>query len=343
MAEDDERTAAEYPGRRFSNSSRPVIRWVKGDGLDDAVTRAAIGQATRLFGSAVDYCLCTKGIDAPRARTILEWANQPIEWWPVSDRENPQLERIRPNAPEWILDGNIVITSKPPWFDGWIRGIDPLRVTHDDSGANPHFERLTAEHVIFSKSDIGLLDRFRWLGGRSQWGVPGWSMPDDCAQVILECAEAFAGRPTLELGTSRGRITAMLATLGCQVTTVDHQDRGAAQNLKGLPVRVIQDDVVRFLSQTMETFDLIVVDLHGNSQADWQRYAKPLLSRLDRAGTLLLNNATLYNFPDWRDETGVRWFLDQLTQEWTVELRTQTPPGIAIVTNANVKVGCPIR
>ena len=456
--------------RHFSSSSRPVIRWVKGDGLDDAVTRAAIGQATRLFGSAVDYCLCTNGIDAPRAHTILEWANQPVEWWPVSDQDNPRLarllseagcpperygywwkwfpERVRPNAPEWILDGDMVITSKPSWFDDWIRGTDPLRVTQDDRwsaetmygqyvahvdlvlklysglislppgvrymrqmlevlaiqpleakhdgrrdmseqgviaatfqklgakpiplyefpfgrafedhidyglqgdqglvwgyhfgnafrGANPHFERLTAEHVVFSKSDTGLLDRFHWLGGTGQWGVPGWTMPDDCAQVILEYAEAFAGRPTLELGTSRGRMTAMLATLGCQVTTVDHQDRGAAQNLKGLPVRVIQDDVVHFLSRTMKTFDLIVVDLHGNSQADWLRYAKPLLCRLNRTGTLLLNNATLYEIPEWRDETGVRWFLDQLTQGWTVELRTQTPPGVAIVTKPVTKI-----
>jgi len=34
-------------------------------------TRAAIGQATRLFGSTVDYCLCTHGIDATRARRTI--------------------------------------------------------------------------------------------------------------------------------------------------------------------------------------------------------------------------------------------------------------------------------
>lgn len=466
MAKDDARTIAECHSRYFSIGSRPVIRWFKDDRVDDALTKAAIGQATRLFGSAVDYCLCTNGIDAFRARLIMEWANQPVEWWPVSEQDNPQLarlllevdchperygywwkwfpERVRPNAPEWILDGCIVITAKPSWFKHWIKGSDPLRVSQDDhwtakmhcgsyatnvdvglklySGlislppgthymrqilevlttkpfavghdgcidvceqdiiaatfqklgakpiplyefpfcrafenyidyglkgdqdsvwgyhfrhdlrsVNPHLERLTEERVIFSKHDTGLLDRFRWMGNTGQWGVPGWSMPDGCAKVILECSEAFAGRPTLELGTSRGRITAMLATLGCQVTTVDHLNRGAAQNLQGLPVQVIQDDAVKFLSQTMDTFDLIVIDFHGNSETDWQHYAKHLLRRLNRNGTLLLNNATLYEIPEWRDETGVRWFLSQLSMDWRVELRTETQPGVAIVTNA---------
>lgn len=470
LAVEDAVAAAKYNGRLFSNSTRPVIRWIKGDGLDDSVTRAAIGQATRLFGTAVDYCLCTNGIDAPRARAVLEWASQPVEWWPVSEHDNPRLarllsqancspeqygywwkwfpERVRPNAPEWILDGDMVITGKPSWFADWIQGTDPLRVTQDDrwppemmygryvahvdlglklySGLislppgicymekmmevlaaqpllaghdgrremceqgviaatfqklraktiplyefpfgrafedhidyglkgdqglvwgyhfgnafrlnNPHFERLTAENVVFSKPDTGLLDRFHWLGGTGQWGVPGWTMPDGCAQVILEHAASFAGRPVLEIGTSRGRMTAMLATLGCQVTTVDHQNRGAARNLQGLPVRVIQEEAVNFLSQTADKFDLIVVDLHGNSESDWRRYANPLLSRLNPAGTLLLDNATLYKIPEWNEETGVRWFLGQLPPDWKVEIFTKTLPGVAVVTKPSTKI-----
>src|SRR5690606_17579980 len=53
---------------RFALSDRPLIRWVKGDGLDDEVTRSAIAQATRLFGDAVDYCLTVNNIDMARAR-----------------------------------------------------------------------------------------------------------------------------------------------------------------------------------------------------------------------------------------------------------------------------------
>ena len=60
--------------RRFCLGTKPAIRWIKGNGLDDQVTKAAIGQATRLFGSSVDYCLCTNDIDAARVRNILEWA-----------------------------------------------------------------------------------------------------------------------------------------------------------------------------------------------------------------------------------------------------------------------------
>ena len=62
------------PKRPFELGSRPVIRWIKGDGLDDSVTRTAIAQATRLFGDSVDYCLCTAGLTASRVRRILAWA-----------------------------------------------------------------------------------------------------------------------------------------------------------------------------------------------------------------------------------------------------------------------------
>jgi len=133
------------------------------------VTKAAIGQATRLLGSAVDYCLCTNGIDAPRVRAILEWANQPVEWWPVSEEDNPDLakllstagclpeqygywwkwfpERVRPNAPEWILDGDMVITDKPTWFENWIKGLDPVRVTQDDRWPPEGMYGRYVEHV----------------------------------------------------------------------------------------------------------------------------------------------------------------------------------------------------
>ncbi len=87
LAKEDEVMAKSIDVPRFSLGTRPVIRWIKGDGLDDAVTRAAIAQATRIFGSEVDYCLCTVGISAFRARTILEWAAQPVEWWPMTPVE----------------------------------------------------------------------------------------------------------------------------------------------------------------------------------------------------------------------------------------------------------------
>ena len=154
IAREDDRLAAIHSRRRFSHGSRPVIRWTKGDGLDDPVTRAAIGQATRLFGNKVDYCLCTNQISPERARSLLEWATEPVEWWLLSPNDNPPLaaaleaagcaaehfgywwkwfpERARESGAEWILDGDMVVTGAPSWFDQWAQGHDLCRVTQDD-------------------------------------------------------------------------------------------------------------------------------------------------------------------------------------------------------------------
>jgi len=462
VAAEDRRAAAACTGRRFAVGHRPVMRWIKGDGLDDDVTRAAIAQATRLFGPAVDYCLCTQGIDAARVRAVLAWAAQPVEWWPVAADDNPALagllqaagcpperfgywwkwfpERVRPEGPEWILDGDMVVTGRPVWLDRWITGNDPIRVSQDDrsnpaiygryavhvdpakqfySGLvslppglrymsqfrdvlavqplaiphngcrdmceqgvvaaafqrcevepiplhefpfarafegfidygiqgdrgdawgfhfgnafclkNPHFPRLVAEGVVFSQPDPDVHDRFEWLGGFGQWGIPGWTMPSDNARNVLARAAPFAGREVLELGTSRGRVTAMLATIGCRVTTVDHQDRGAAANLAGLGVNVVVDDAVHFLRTTPRRFDLVVCDVHGNSPSDWKRYAHPLRRCVAPGGTMIISNAALSRIPEWHEETGVRWFLDRLPAGWTMELDTSTVPGIAVV------------
>lgn len=466
VAQEDDRVVASSSHDRFSLGRKPVIRWIKGDGLDDAVTRAAIGQASRLFGDKVDYCLCTNGIKAGRVRSILEWAVAPVEWWPLSSKDNPSLaeslgaagcppehygywwkwfpERVRPDAPEWILDGDMVITGVPSWFKQWASGEDKCRVTQDDrwpmeylygnyvgfidehlrlysglislppglrympeiskvlgakplnsghdgrrdmceqgivaaafqsikalpiplyefpfgrafeksidygvrgdQGAvwgyhfghafrrdNPHFRRLVKKGVVFSrKGKLNLVERFAWMGGTDQWGVPGWSMPDDCASLIVERARDFAGRQVLELGTSRGRVTAMLASIGCHVTTVDHHDRGAAQNLNGLGVNVVVDDAIHFLTTTSEKFDLIVVDFHGNSVADWMGYASPLKQCLSSHGTLIINNATLWKIPEWKEETGVRWFIESLPSTWTIELHPEPLPGVVILTS----------
>jgi hypothetical protein len=465
LAREDDRIAAHADKRRFSYGNRPVIRWIKGDGLDDQITRAAIGQATRLFGDRVDYCLCTNQIGVERVRSILKWAKQPVEWWPLVPSDNPELaaildaascpvdqygywwkwfpERVREEASEWIVNGNMVIAKTPPWLESWEQGTDCCRVTQDDRGPpenlygpysdlvderrlysglvsllprqhylhqfravltrkplrpahdgrqsvyeqgvvaaafqrfeavpialcelpicriseksidyglygnqgrgwgyhfkdadrcnSPHFMNLMNDGVIFSRPDEpSVIERFAWMGGSVQWGVPGWSMPDACVSIIVNSAKAFAGCQVLELGTSRGRLTAILNALGCNVTTIDKHDRGATRNLEGLNVRVVIDEALNFLETTPDSFDLIVVDFHGNSVAHWRRLA-PLLKRcLSRGGMLLLNNASLWKMPEWHEEIGVRWFLDTLRPPWKYEVHDGTLPGVAVVTS----------
>jgi predicted O-methyltransferase YrrM len=158
-------------------------------------------------------------------------------------------------------------------------------------------------------------------------------MPDGCVSIMLEASKPFAGRKVLEIGTSRGRLTAMLASIGCNVTTVDRHDRGAAQNLEGLNVRIIVEEAVNYLRSTSETYEAIVVDLHGNSTAIWRRLGPLILRRLARGGTAILGNATLPEIPEWREETGVPWFLDQLRPPWKFKVHTEHLPGVAIVTH----------
>lgn len=469
IAREDLNFGQNHPGRRFSAGTRPVIRWIKGDGLDDMITRSAIGQATRLFGNEVDYCLCTQGIDASRVRNVLEMADQPVEWWQVSEEDNPELacflidagcppenfgywwkwfpERVRPDAPEWILDGDMVITGKPDWYKQWKEGGDVVRLSQDDaenpsiygeysglvdlelmlySGlvslppkcrymslitevlasqplsqghngkkdmdeqgvitatfqklnalpvplyefpfcrafqnyidyglkgdqgkawgyhfgnsfimANTHFEQLTAENKVFLKACSTMIEKFKWLGNYGQWGVPGWSMNEDATEIILEYATLFAGKEVLELGTSRGRLTAMLANLGCLVTTVDHHNRGATDNLNGLSVTVVVDDVLHFMSTSTKYFDLVICDIHGNSPRDWKKYSRPLKGLVINGSTLIINNYLLNKIPEWHEETGVKWFLKQLPHKWSVTLYDSIIPGIVVVTADNKNV-----
>jgi predicted O-methyltransferase YrrM len=82
-----------------------------------------------------------------------------------------------------------------------------------------------------------------------------------------------------------------------------------------------------------QLFDFIVVDFHGNTPEDWKKRLHPLLSRVKKGGVIAIDNVTLYQIPEWRDETGVKWFLDQLPSNWRIERHTEFLPGIAVITN----------
>jgi len=447
--------------RQFQLGTRPVIRWIKGDGLDDEVTRAAISHATRLFGDEVDYCLVTQGINPDRARNILSWAEQSVEWWPITEDDNPELanilkqagcpkedfgwwwkwfpERVRINAPEWILDGDMLISDRPEWFDPWKKGKDPIRVTENNKehfygeysefvdkyprlysglislpprstymeeilkllelqplkgnhngrrnpseqgviasvfqkkkaipiplnefpfampsstelnygpsdershvwgyhfarafvAKNPHFERLVSEGKIMTKTDVDVVDKYRWLsGGIGQWGFPGYGARNDTIKLLVSTIKSHSGGKALDLGTSRGRIAGILAELGYTVTTVDHVDRGATINLKGLDVNVIIDDAINFLMQCKEEFDLIVVDVHDNSIEVWEkvwRYLPPLLTQ---NGSVIINNYNLHKIPEWGNEKGVANLVDTLDDNWAATILSTTQPGLILL------------
>jgi hypothetical protein len=53
--------------------------------------------------------------------------------------------------------------------------------------------------------------------------------------------------------------------------------------------------------------------------------------RLEAGGMLLVNNAVLDRIPEWKEETGVRWFLEQLPSNWSFGIDDTMIPGLAIV------------
>ena len=458
---------ARASSRPFSLGTRPVIRWIKGDGRDDEVTRSAIAQATRVFGDRVDYCMCSAGISAARARAILAWSDQPVEWWPLGPEDNLQLarmlmaagcpvdafgywwkwfpERVRPAAPEWILDGDMVITGKPSWFDGWCAGTDRLRISQYDSWdidgsygeyhdfvnlkkklysglvslppnlsylpymlellaikplafghdgrvntseqgiiaftfealnaepfplaefpfaraydaelnygmkgpaenvwgyhfsysfrrENAHFQRLTSEgHVYWRDDEPPLIERFNWLKNFGQWGIPGSSMVPGCTERVSILAHQYAGLQVLDIGTSRGRLAAILAAQGCIVTTVDQADRGASTNLMQMGVQTVVSDAADFLRRVDDQFAMIVVDLHDNSEKVWAELWPLLGDHVESDGSILLYNSHLWQQPYWHEEIGLRWITETSPAGWTTEVLPDPTPGMVICRRA---------
>ena len=197
---------------------------------------------------------------------------------------------------------------------------------------NPHFRALEQSGAVLKLNQRpDVVARHAWLGARDQWGLPGWSMPDSMARLITDYASRYAGHRVLEIGTSRGRLAAMLAALGCRVTTIDRHARGGAANLAASQVTVVRAEADTWLPYASESFDLIVVDLHGNGPKDWAQLGPLLLPRLARDGMLLVSNATLARVAEWHEETGVPEFLAALDPEWTHFVHDEPSPGLAVV------------
>lgn len=84
-------------------------------------------------------------------------------------------------------------------------------------------------------------------------------------------------------------------------STPSFQVIGAAANLYGLPeIRVVHFEASASLKalDSDRIFDLMIVDMHGNSPADWARLG-PLISPLVRQAGLCWSTMR-----DWKAETG---------------------------------------
>jgi protein-L-isoaspartate O-methyltransferase len=159
-------------------------------------------------------------------------------------------------------------------------------------------------------------------------------MPDGCTDFILGVVQSQPGDDVLELGTSRGRMTAMLCTLGKKVTTLDHIDRGASVNLDGLDAEVITTDALQFLLKTERFFSTVIVDIHDNSEARWRVLLPGLVRVVRSGGVAIVSNAQLYEIPEWVDETGVRWALENLPSELSLEHEYAGAPGVVVLRRA---------
>ena len=60
---------------------------------------------------------------------------------------------IRPEASEFILDGDMVITARPYWFDAWKAGTDRLRVS-EDNREDPRRIYGNYAHAIDARSQL---------------------------------------------------------------------------------------------------------------------------------------------------------------------------------------------
>jgi predicted O-methyltransferase YrrM len=352
---------------------------------------------------------------------------------------------MRPHAPEWILDGDMVLTGRPAWFEAWRTGSDvtrmsstsevpgvnhifgeyahlvdpdstfysgivslppgaryldnisrvlnrqPLEVPHNgkknmseqgvmvaalqslnpmpiplnefpfarafqdnlDFGGqepaahvwgyhfgnafvthNPHVEKLQREGTIDTLGARDIIESARWLnGGHGQWGFKGWGMRENVARTIINELGDIQGRTVLEFGTSRGYLTFILAQAGAHVITVDIEDRGARQNLAGLKVKVYVMSALKFLRTNKSNFEIVCVDVHGNSRRQWRRLWRKLSRRVQVGGQVVISNAELRLIPGWAHEDGVPWLHQKLSSDphWMCTLIPDPAPGMLIV------------
>jgi predicted O-methyltransferase YrrM len=199
---------------------------------------------------------------------------------------------------------------------------------------NPHFHRLVKEGRIFwQETEPDLVQRFTWLRDYGQWGREGWSsIHPEFVKKLSEISRRYSRKRVLELGTSRGFLSAIMAENGCVLTTVDRLDRGARRNLEGMNAELVTGSALEFLRESSESFSFIVVDIHGNDLKTWKELWPLLVAHLDPGGRMFLHNSHLWMIPEWFDQTGLRWVLETQLEGWATEILPTPAPGLCLVT-----------
>ncbi len=95
-------------------------------------------------------------------------------------------------------------------------------------------------------------------------------------------------------------------------------------------MNAVVSDASAFLSATQNNYSLIVVDLHGNDVATWQELWPKLRSRLDRFGKMVLYNSHLWKIPEWHDQTGVAWVMQNALDGMVQQVFEEPLPGMII-------------
>jgi hypothetical protein len=196
---------------------------------------------------------------------------------------------------------------------------------------NPHFHALVeAGEILSCSKEPTTVEQFYWMRNNRQWGIEGLSMHPAFVHMLSGISMSHVGKRVLEIGTSRGLLSAIMSSNGCRVTTLDRVDRGAERNLQGLNVEVHIKDATEYLHTTSTRFSLIAVDLHGNEKKVWKKLWPLLTTHLDADGQLFLYNSNLWKIPEWADQTGLKWVLETQLNGWEAKIYDSPLPGAII-------------
>jgi hypothetical protein len=217
-------------------------------------------------------------------------------------------------------------------------------LNHSSSISLPSLYLTTPKNIFFTKyinlkknnwikKNQPLKKQFEWLRNNGQFGNEGYSMNPLCVNRILSVIKNYKDIQMLEIGTSRGYLTALLSRFN-KVTTIDHKDRGAFINLSGLNIKIVKEDMLSFLKKDHNKYKVILIDLHGNSKKVWSKLWSLIPARLEFKSKVILYNSHLYKIDRFKEDNGIKSLLDSnLLKNFNLKIYDKPLPGMIICSN----------